>query len=390
MGSLRAVGTIAGNNLRRTVRAPIMLFTTLVLPFLVIAVVGFALGGSRGELRAGLQTDDHSTLGRGLDRALHASTGLDVVGYSSRDAMERAVRRGEVSAGITIPAGYGGALEAGRTTSIRLVTTPNQTRAASIRALVQSAVNSQVETVQAAVFSHVHTGRSIAAETVRARFLRDHIPAPTISRHSVDRPAADALGFDYTAPSNLVLFVVITSLTSAGSLIETRMKGITARTFTMPIRRTAVILGELAGRFLIAVLQALIILVFSSLLFGVSWGSPVGVGVLTASMCAFGAAVGMLVGFSARTVAQAVSFGPPLGIVLGMLGGCMWPLSIVAPVVRTIGHITPQAWAMDGYLKLLNDRVGIAGVAPQVLAVLAFTAGVLTLATVVITERSMP
>jgi ABC-2 type transport system permease protein len=79
-------------------------------------------------------------------------------------------------------------------------------------------------------------------------------------------------------------------------------------------------------------------------------------------------------------MAQAVSFGPPLGVALGMLGGCMWPLSIVSSPLRSLGHITPHAWAMDAYLKLINDRASVASVLPQAGAVAGFAVLMLLLA----------
>jgi ABC-2 type transport system permease protein len=42
-----------------------------------------------------------------------------------------------------------------------------------------------------------------------------------------------------------------------------------------------------------------------------------------------------------------------------MLGGCMWPLEIVGPLMRRIGHLTPHAWAMDAFIRLIGDGAGL-------------------------------
>jgi ABC-2 type transport system permease protein len=63
---------------------------------------------------------------------------------------------------------------------------------------------------------------------------------------------------------------------------------------------------------------------------------------------------------------------------MGMLGGCMWPLEIVPPVMRTVGHAVPQAWAMDAWIALVFDGAGLGDVAGD-LAVLAGFAVVLGL-----------
>lgn len=57
-----------------------------------------------------------------------------------------------------------------------------------------------------------------------------------------------------------------------------------------------------------------------------------------------------------RSPEQASAVGPVVGITFAMLGGCMWPLSIVSPAMRSIGHATPQAWAVDAWTNLLSGH----------------------------------
>lgn len=377
----RAALVIGINNLRRLVRDPIMLFTTLALPFMVIAVVGIALGGSQNRLNTGLVNHAGSdSVAATLVSSVEASSALHVTAYPTESALDLAIRLGQVDAGIVLPAGYGASLESGGSPVVRFVTVPSQTRAASIRTVVQAVISRQTGSIQAAGFSHQYTGRSVPSEQRRAQSLSARIAMPTVTTQAVSTTNTQQLGFDYTAPSNLVLFIVITSLTSAAALIDTRVRGITTRIFALPLSRTSVLLGELLGRFLVAVAQASVILLFSWLVFRVDWGDPGGVALLTGVLCLFGAALGLLVGFAAKNMAQAVSFGPPLGVVLGMLGGCMWPLSVVSPVLRDVGHITPHAWAMDAYLKLVNDGAGVRQILPQAGVVTGFAAVTLLIA----------
>ncbi len=377
---LRSVLTIAGNNLRRLIRQPIMLFTTLVLPFMVIAVVGIALGGSQNRLSTGVISHASDSTAAALLTSLKSSTALHVTTFGSDAALDRAVRLGQVDAGIIIPDGYGPTLESGGKPVVRFVTAPNQTGAASIRTVFAALLSRQTGVIQAGEFSHQHTGRPVTAEQQRAQAMAADISAPTVVSQAVRTTNSQALGFDYTAPANLVLFIVITSLTSAGALIDTRVRGITTRMFALPLRRPVILLGELLGRFTVAIAQAAVILLISSLAFRVNWGNPLGVALITVALCVFGGALGMVVGFGAKTMAQAVSFGPPLGVALGMLGGCMWPLSIVSSTLRTAGHITPHAWAMDAYLKLINDQASVASVLPQAGAIAGFAVLMLLLA----------
>jgi len=80
----------------------------------------------------------------------------------------------------------------------------------------------------------------------------------------------------------------------------------------------------------------------------------------------------LLIGAAAGTAEQTFALGPPIGIALGMLGGCMWPLVIVPPVMRAIGHATPHAWAMDGFIELIARGGHTSDIVREVFVLAAF------------------
>ena len=94
-----------------------------------------------------------------------------------------------------------------------------------------------------------------------------------------------------------------------------------------------------------------------------------------------GTGVGMLLGAVLGNAEQATSIGPPVGIALGLLGGCMWPLAIVPEPMRVVGHLVPQAWAMDAFIALIAKDAGLAGITRQLAVLAAFAAALLVLAT---------
>jgi ABC-2 type transport system permease protein len=93
-----------------------------------------------------------------------------------------------------------------------------------------------------------------------------------------------------------------------------------------------------------------------------------------------GTGVAMLFGAVLRNAEQATSIGPPVGIALGMLGGCMWPLAVVPEPMRVVGHLFPHAWAMDAFVDLIAKDAGLAGITVPLAVLAAFAAVLLTLA----------
>jgi ABC-2 type transport system permease protein len=189
-------------------------------------------------------------------------------------------------------------------------------------------------------------------------------------------------GFGYSAPTELVLFVFINALAGGALIIETRRLGMYGRIAAGPVRSRTIIAGESLTFVLIALLQSALIVSVGAFVFGVSWGNPLGALALVFAWAVVGGGAGMLSGTLFRTPEQASAIGPAMGIGLGMLGGCMWPLSIVSGTMRQVGHLTPQAWAVDAWTSLLSRGGTIVSIAPQLGILAAFAAGFLTLATV--------
>ncbi len=89
----------------------------------------------------------------------------------------------------------------------------------------------------------------------------------------------------------------------------------------------------------------------------------------------------MLAGTLFRTPEQATATGTAVGIVFGMLGGCMWPLAILSSSFREVGHVVPQAWAVDAWTDLLSRGGTLHSIAPQLAVLAGFAVLFLTLAT---------
>jgi ABC-2 type transport system permease protein len=81
-----------------------------------------------------------------------------------------------------------------------------------------------------------------------------------------------------------------------------------------------------------------------------------------------------LMGTIFRSPEQPTSLGPWIGVFLGMLGGCMWPLDVVPPVMKSLAYLSPAAWAMHGYLALIFGHASAVAIMPDVAAMFLFAA----------------
>jgi len=373
---------MVGATMRRLARDRLALVFIVLLPVVIILIIGVTFDGGSNRLPVGVVDLGAGRLGTELRADLEASPALDPRPYEDQDALRKAVRREAVAAGVVLPSGYDQALRAGREAQVSFVVDQTRPAPAPVRSAVAAAVARQAAAVRAAQLTAEIAGVPFDTALARARTLaagqaRVRVEAATFG----GREDALPTGFNYTAPANLVLFVFITSLAGAAGLIEARRLGVTRRMLATPTTVTTILVGEALGRFAIALLQGLIIFLLGWLLFGVDWGDPPAALLLVVAFALVGTGVGMLLGAVLRNAEQATSIGPPVGIALGMLGGCMWPLAIVPEPMRAVGHLFPQAWAMDAFIALIAKDAGLAGITRQLAVLAAFAVALLAVAT---------
>lgn len=162
-------------------------------------------------------------------------------------------------------------------------------------------------------------------------------------------------GFLLAVPGNLIMFVLIVALTGGAAQIAVESAGGHLRRLgASPLSRFEVFLGKLLGKTLISVTQIAILMIASTLLFGMTWGrDPFGLALLLLLFAVVSASIGCLLGLRVRKPETAASLGVLITLVMASLGGCWWPLEIVPDTMKAIGHIFPTAWAMDALLALV-------------------------------------
>lgn len=372
---------IAGTNLRRTARFRANVFFIGILPMLIILLLGVTFGG-RSTARIGVTETGVGPLGRQLVAALDAKQGIEVRRYSRERDLVKAVERGRVLAGLVVPAGYDRTLRSGGNVRLPYYARPDSL-AQQLRVSVDSAVAGQAVLLRAARFLGVERDLSFADGLARARAAVAIVP-PVSVRVTTSEGKAYPEGagrFDVGASTQLILFVFLSGLNGAIALIETRRFGISRRMLSTPTRARTVLAGEALGRFAIALVQGLIIVLGSLLVFSVNWGDPLGATALLVATALVGAGAGMLLGAAVSNEQQAGAISLLLGLGLAALGGCMVPLEVFPPVMRTVAHLTPHAWGVDGYSELIRHGGNLGDVLPQVGILLGYAAVLLAVAT---------
>jgi ABC-2 type transport system permease protein len=371
---------IAWTSLRRTLRERISLFFVFVFPMLLILVLGLAFGGS-SQPRVGLTVLDPGPMAAELHARVTRIEGVTVREVRDEPALLSMVERGRLEAGLVITAGYDHALSAGDTGTVRFIARSGQ-QGQQVGALINGAVAQEAGRLRAARFAATETGTPLPDALTRVNGIADRLPAVAVQTQTVGQAdfPADLGRFDTGASSELLLFVFLTSMTSSVALIETRRLGISRRMLATPTSSWTVVAGEGLGRLLIAIFQGAVIMIGSALLFGVSWGNPVAAVALMVAFSLVAAGAGMLTAAMLRTSQQGIAVGLLLSLGLGALGGTMMPLEFYSTGMRTVAHLTPHAWAVDGFAVLVRHHGSLASILPQLGVLLGVAATLIVLA----------
>lgn len=367
---------IGWSNIRRMLRERSNVFFVFIFPIAIIFLVGAQFGGGVDPALGVIQGDDGQIAGSVVS-ALEASEGIEIRFFEDEEAMLDDIERGYIQAGVLLPVGLDETASRGENVEIGFVARPDGA-GPQMQSVVGAAIADVMKPVGAGQFASAETGAPFEQTLEVATQAQDVAPSMTVDVSAVGESIfPESFGrFDLGAPQQLVLFVFLTALAGSAALILTRQLGISQRMLSTPTTLGSIVVGESIGRWGTAMVQGLYIIVLTWVIFRVNWGDPLGALLLLVVFSAVGAAAGILMGATFSNDQQAAGVGVILSIGLAALGGSMLPLEFFGETLQKVAHITPHAWAMDGYSELIR-RGGNTGDILLELGVLALYAVVL-------------
>ncbi len=355
-GALTRVRVLAREDLRQTLRDRSSIFWIFIAPFLWVFFFGFVSQGSDpSDTRISLAVvqEDDSPPAHGFVGQLRAENFAVTVFESATEVPGGKNAPARV---ITIPEGFGEAIAQRRPVTLKL-------RAGS-RA-------NQEATFAAEVALHRATIRLLAGEAFGG--LDPAEDAVTVSS-TWGRGREMPSGYYQTIPGNLVMFVLISSMAyGAGLLATERRMGLLRRLASSRVTRGEIIVGKLAGRVGIALVQTAVFVFIGLIIFPIDWGdTPAGLALLLASWVLVAASIGMLAGATFSTPDAASGVGVVLTLLMSAIGGCWWPAEIMPGWLRTAALIFPTTWAMAGLNEIISWDGRFADVIPHIGVLLVF------------------
>lgn len=357
------------------------LILMLLAPFALTVGLGIVTGGFSGGNNTGLSSipvalvnEDEGELGSALVEVFQSTDLAEMVQPEVLDdpaAARQRVDEDQLAAAILIPAGFSAGVipnaatgQTGPAVAIEVYSNPARpTGAGIVRSIVEQFVD-QVEIgrvgAQVTLSGLIQSGRIAPQEAaamgaqIGASQAAQASSGQRITLKSVERDGA-APEFNilaYMAPGMALMFLMFTVSNGGRTLLVEKTHGTLSRLLVAPLSRSQVLLGKMFGVFLTGTAQMLILILASTLLFGLKWGDPLGVLVLVLACVVGAVGWGMLITALVKTPGQASSFGSAVMLIFGILGGSFFDISQFSVWFRAASRITPNAWGLDGFSTL--------------------------------------
>jgi ABC-type Na+ efflux pump permease subunit len=181
------------------------------------------------------------------------------------------------------------------------------------------------------------------------------------------------LGLGQSVPGMGTMFVMMTVFGGMAALIVERQQWTLQRLAVMPLSRRTLLAGKILARFCLGLLQFLVIFAVGVLL-GMNFGQdPLAFLLLAIAYTLSVTALSFAIGPGLKNPAQASGLSLLLTLTLAPLGGAWWPMSVSPPFMQIIGHVSPVAWAMDGFTALTYEGAHLADVWVPLVVLLGMT-----------------
>ncbi|MCD6519393.1 MAG: ABC transporter permease [Anaerolineae bacterium] len=317
---------------------------------------------------------------------------------ADEEKARRAVNSGRIDAAIVIPANFSNALvSSGEHASLLLYYDPTKTIAPRfLRNILQGFLDGFTGSqIVLQVAKQEATNRKLTLDEgalqelansysqwimARGQEFREGKP-PWLHTKVLSSEKQQQKGVDFiarTMAGMMIFFAFFTGASMAESILHEREQGTLARLFTTPTSHTTILAGKFIGVFITVLIQVLVLLLSSGLIFHITWGEPPHLALAILALVVASSGFGILLLSFITSTRQA---GPVIGVVLtlsGVLGGLISTGVQVPKTLERLSRFVPQGWVMSSW-KLCLERKPLSALFFPVIVSLLW--GILTFAT---------
>jgi ABC-2 type transport system permease protein len=303
---------------RRDRRTLALLF---VAPIVILGLLGYLIRGSASAPTVGIANEDQGPLGGTVAAALARSSSITTSGVQAPEGDSK-LKDGSLAAYIVFPPEFSAQAQGGTIApEVHLEGSQPGTTAPVLQALQQALISLGAQ-------GSVHV-------QPRVTYL-------------YGGPGFDTLDYFGAAFIGLVVFFLVFVVTIVSFLNE-RSQGTLERLMASPLRRGEIVLGYMLGFAVLALIQAVEVLIFALAVLKVhNAGNVALIFGIEALMAIAAVNLGIFLSMFARTEFQAVQFIPLVIVPQFLLSGILFPVSSEPKPLQILSDVLPLTYAVNG------------------------------------------
>ncbi len=371
-------------------RDKMALLILLAMPFILMTIMGMALGGlfSKGpellKIEVAVVNNDDGKLSEDFVKEIlkgdELSKLLNVTEMDKKRAMNL-VKIGDISSVIIIPSDFTSQIMKNKSTEITIYGDPGQEIRASIIRSITNAYTNKVSSIMVGVSTGWESLTKLGKKTNEIEIA---MYIPSMINEMIEKDMEDLVKIEeenasqkeslssmqYYAAGMSTMFVLFSSMFGAESILKERDDKTLERLLSSPLKKHSVLGGKLLGIFIIGILQFTAYITATKLMFNVNWGRST-IGLVLLPISTVFATTGMTIFIASIVKTRNAVGGISQIFIQGMsaLGGSMFPSSMLPPWLRFFSNFTINKWSMDGFLSLMSGA-GVISISKSIIALL--------------------
>jgi ABC-2 type transport system permease protein len=300
----------------------------------------------------------------------------DQLGDAAVVELQKRVRTETLAAAVIIPAGFSEQTLQGQQPLLTVIVDKNLSVGQVADQSVQWAATRLFGAVKTAQLSVAirEENQSFVNEAERQAYLTSTLertiaawnePRVTVviekaGNASSGAPSGLPGGYAQSSAGMLVLFAIFGLVQSGYVLLAERRAGVLQRMLTTTMTRVEIIAGHTLAMFVVAGIQIMLLIVGGQWFFGINyWREPIAVLMIIVALALWVASLGLFISAIARQENHVVLYTLGSMLVLGLVGGAIFPLDITGKTFAAIGRLLPSAWAIESFQNITSRGGGI-------------------------------
>ncbi|WNS42707.1 ABC transporter permease [Paenibacillus sp. MMS20-IR301] len=347
--------TIMIHELRRLFRSRTLVLNMFLLPLVLIFLLGASLSGVVGVKEADQIEPVRVAVVNAGDGGAEPSAMItafletpevkDIIiaeKAESRAAAESGLRTGKYAYAVIVPSGFDSGVQRGEPAQLEFILGKNHTD----NLVAGTAFDNFLSTLnykQAAVVK-------LGPEALNASPASPETPAVVLG--DLNNGGRSYTASQFYAASMLLMFLLYSGLTVAGSLFNDKENHTLFRIQSMPVKGSQLFIGKMLGVGLVSIVQCLAIVLLSDWLFGVYWGNRPGLLVLFCLLMIIASMTfSIVICLFSKTASSATNVINVLTVVMTFASGGMAPLP--ESWVNSVGAFTLNHWVLQAMIRMM-------------------------------------